>query len=127
MDSSGRPPGSMLAQRLCGLSMPLIECDDCPRQVMRLTSGTQKHPGWVFYKWENNGEWTNMHSPAPNGDQLDVGGESEEKNQLQLDLEVKTIDLDALKKALEDKDKVLAEVKERSEAVEKKLLEIGKL
>ncbi|KAE8787315.1 Type I inositol-1,4,5-trisphosphate 5-phosphatase CVP2 [Hordeum vulgare] len=26
MDSSGRPPGSELAQRLFGLSMPLIEC-----------------------------------------------------------------------------------------------------
>ncbi|KAE8775298.1 Phosphatidylinositol-4-phosphate 5-kinase 2 [Hordeum vulgare] len=54
MDSSGRPPGSVLAQRLCGLPMPLIECDDCTRQVLRLTSGTSKHPGWVFYKCEND-------------------------------------------------------------------------
>ncbi|XBI96972.1 hypothetical protein VPH35_033186 [Triticum aestivum] len=56
MDSSGRPPGSTLAQRLCGLSMPLIECDDCPRQVLRLTSGTPKHPKWVFYKCQNDGD-----------------------------------------------------------------------
>ncbi|KAE8817693.1 Type I inositol-1,4,5-trisphosphate 5-phosphatase CVP2 [Hordeum vulgare] len=45
MDSSGRPPGSALAQRLCGLPMAFIECDDCPRQVLRLTSGTPTHPG----------------------------------------------------------------------------------
>ncbi|KAE8809604.1 hypothetical protein D1007_13767 [Hordeum vulgare] len=50
-----------------------------------------------------------------------------EKNQLQLDLEVKTNDFDALKKTLEYKDKVLAEVKERSEAAEKKLLDVSKL
>ncbi|KAI4987809.1 hypothetical protein ZWY2020_028567 [Hordeum vulgare] len=56
MDSSGHPPGSALAQRLCGLPMPLIECDDCPRQVLRLASGTPKHPGWVFYKCENDGD-----------------------------------------------------------------------
>ncbi|XBI76418.1 hypothetical protein VPH35_069658 [Triticum aestivum] len=56
MDSSGRPPGSALAQRLCGLPMALIECDDCPRQVLRLTSGMPKHPGWVFYKCENDGD-----------------------------------------------------------------------
>ncbi|KAE8808687.1 Type I inositol-1,4,5-trisphosphate 5-phosphatase CVP2 [Hordeum vulgare] len=55
MDSSDRPPGSALAQRLCGLSMPLIEYDDYPPQVLRLTSGTPKHPGWVFYKCENDG------------------------------------------------------------------------
>ncbi|XBI04214.1 hypothetical protein VPH35_132545 [Triticum aestivum] len=56
MDSSGRPPGSVLTQRLCGLPMPLIQCDDCPRQVLRLTSGTPKHTGWVFYKCENDGD-----------------------------------------------------------------------
>ncbi|XBI99908.1 hypothetical protein VPH35_019911 [Triticum aestivum] len=55
MDLSGRPPGSALTQRLCGLSMPLIECNDCPRQVLQLTSGTPKHPGWVLYKCENDG------------------------------------------------------------------------
>ena len=55
MDSSGRPPGSALAQRLCGLPMPLIQCDDCTRTVLRLTSGTPKHPGWVFFKCENDG------------------------------------------------------------------------
>ncbi|KAE8768483.1 Phosphatidylinositol-4-phosphate 5-kinase 2 [Hordeum vulgare] len=55
MDPSDRPPGSALAQRLCGLLMPLIECDDCQRQVLRLTSGTPTHPGWVFYKCENDG------------------------------------------------------------------------
>ncbi|KAE8785735.1 Phosphatidylinositol-4-phosphate 5-kinase 2 [Hordeum vulgare] len=55
MDSSGRPPGSALAQRLCGMSMSLIECDDCRRQVLRLNSGTPTHPGWVFYKCENDG------------------------------------------------------------------------
>ncbi|KAI5017754.1 hypothetical protein ZWY2020_042642 [Hordeum vulgare] len=56
MDSSGRPPGSTLTQRLYGLPMPLIECDDCRRQVLRLTSGTSTHPGWVFYKCENDGD-----------------------------------------------------------------------
>ncbi|XBI19273.1 hypothetical protein VPH35_060842 [Triticum aestivum] len=56
MDSSGRPPGSALAQRLCGLPMPLIECDDCTRKVLRLTSSTPKHPGWVFFKCENDGD-----------------------------------------------------------------------
>ena len=50
-----------------------------------------------------------------------------EKNQLQLDLEVTTNDVNALKKALEDKDKVLVELKERSEAAEKKLSDVGKL
>lgn len=47
-----------------------------------------------------------------------------EKNQLQLDLEVKTNDFEALKKTLEDKDKVLAKLKERSEAAEKKLADV---
>ncbi|KAE8811377.1 Phosphatidylinositol-4-phosphate 5-kinase 2 [Hordeum vulgare] len=56
MDSSGRPPGSALAHRLCGLPMPLIQCDDCRRQVLRLTLGTPTHPGWVFYKCENDGD-----------------------------------------------------------------------
>ncbi|KAI4976431.1 hypothetical protein ZWY2020_050038 [Hordeum vulgare] len=56
MDSFGRPPGSALAQRLCGLPMPLIQCDDCRRQVLRLTSGTPMHPGWVFYKCKNDGD-----------------------------------------------------------------------
>ncbi|XP_044955034.1 uncharacterized protein LOC123405406 [Hordeum vulgare subsp. vulgare] len=46
---------SALAQRLCGLPMLLIECDDYRRQVLRLTSGTPTHPGWVFYKCENDG------------------------------------------------------------------------
>ena len=55
MESSGRPPGSVLAQRLCGLPMPLIQCDDCPRQVLWLTSGTPKHPEWVFYICEMTG------------------------------------------------------------------------
>ncbi|KAE8812817.1 Alpha-amylase [Hordeum vulgare] len=50
-----------------------------------------------------------------------------EKNQLQLDFEVKNNDFDALKKTFEDKDKVLAELKERSEADEKKLMDVGKL
>ncbi|KAE8809046.1 Phosphatidylinositol-4-phosphate 5-kinase 2 [Hordeum vulgare] len=56
MDSSGRPPGSVLAQRLCGLPMSLIQCDDYRCQVLRLTSGTPTHPGWVFYKCENDGD-----------------------------------------------------------------------
>ncbi|XBH53772.1 hypothetical protein VPH35_076200 [Triticum aestivum] len=56
MDSSGRPPGSALAQRLRGSLLPLIQCDDCTRTVLRLTSGTPKHPGWVFFKYENDGE-----------------------------------------------------------------------
>ncbi|KAE8782885.1 putative pentatricopeptide repeat-containing protein [Hordeum vulgare] len=149
-------------------------------------------------------EWMNLYSPVPNGEQFDIGGESEgdnvdndyadgseesaddsddseeenmspprpeprsrqrhdptaapsktlasssrnvrrdraikaceigskyakvesEKNQLQLDLEVKTNDSNALKKSLEDKDKVLAELKERCEAVEKKLSDVRKL
>ena len=50
-----------------------------------------------------------------------------EKNQLQLDLEVTTNDLNVLKKALADKDKVLAEAKEKSEAAEEKLLAVGKI
>ncbi|XP_044417122.1 uncharacterized protein [Triticum aestivum] len=52
----GRLPGSALAQWLCGSSMPLIQCDDCTRTVLRLTSGMPKHPGWVFFKCENDGE-----------------------------------------------------------------------
>ncbi|KAE8810543.1 Type I inositol-1,4,5-trisphosphate 5-phosphatase CVP2 [Hordeum vulgare] len=55
MDSSGLPPGSALAQRLCGSPLPLIHCDDCTRTVLRLTSGTPNHPGWVFFKCENDG------------------------------------------------------------------------
>uniref|UniRef100_A0A8I7BGR5 Zinc finger GRF-type domain-containing protein n=1 Tax=Hordeum vulgare subsp. vulgare TaxID=112509 RepID=A0A8I7BGR5_HORVV len=57
MDSSGRPPGSALAQRLCGSPLPLIQCDDCTRTMMWLTSGTPNHPGWVFFKCENDGEY----------------------------------------------------------------------
>ncbi|XBI87038.1 hypothetical protein VPH35_025174 [Triticum aestivum] len=56
MDSSGRPTGSALVQRLCGLPMPLIECNDCTRKVLRLTLSTPKHPGWVFFKCENDGD-----------------------------------------------------------------------
>ncbi|XBI89234.1 hypothetical protein VPH35_027088 [Triticum aestivum] len=56
MDQSGRPPGSVLAQRLCGSPLPLIQCDDCTQIVLRLTSAMPKHPGWVFFKCENNGE-----------------------------------------------------------------------
>ncbi|KAE8812154.1 Type I inositol-1,4,5-trisphosphate 5-phosphatase CVP2 [Hordeum vulgare] len=55
MDSSGRPPDSALVQRLCGSPLPLIQCDDCTRTVLRLTSGTPNHPGWVFFKCENDG------------------------------------------------------------------------
>ncbi|KAE8803870.1 hypothetical protein D1007_20230 [Hordeum vulgare] len=50
-----------------------------------------------------------------------------EKNQLQLNLEVTTNDLKHLKQALEDKDKALAEAKEKTEAVERKLAAVGKL
>ncbi|KAE8772518.1 hypothetical protein D1007_55477 [Hordeum vulgare] len=50
-----------------------------------------------------------------------------EKNQLQLDLKVTTNDLNVLKKALADKDKVLAEAKEKFEAAEEKLLAVGKI
>uniref|UniRef100_A0A8I6Y5S0 Zinc finger GRF-type domain-containing protein n=1 Tax=Hordeum vulgare subsp. vulgare TaxID=112509 RepID=A0A8I6Y5S0_HORVV len=57
MDSSGRPPGSALTQRLCGSPLPLIQCDDCTQTVMRLTSGTPNHPGWMFFKCENDGEY----------------------------------------------------------------------
>ncbi|KAI4984351.1 hypothetical protein ZWY2020_057702 [Hordeum vulgare] len=56
MDSSDRPLGSALAQRLCGLPVPHIQCNDCRRQVPRLTSGMPTHPGWVFYKCENDGD-----------------------------------------------------------------------
>ncbi|KAE8796779.1 Catalase isozyme 2 [Hordeum vulgare] len=55
MDSSGRPPGSVLAQRLCGSPLPLIQCDDCTRTVLRLTSGTPNHPRRVLFKCENDG------------------------------------------------------------------------
>ncbi|KAE8811820.1 Phosphatidylinositol-4-phosphate 5-kinase 2 [Hordeum vulgare] len=56
MDSSGRPPGSALAQRFCGSPLPLIECDDCTRIVLRLTSGMPNHHGWVF-KCKNDREY----------------------------------------------------------------------
>ena len=55
MDSFGRPPGSALAQRLCGSPLPLIQCDDCMQTVLRLTSATPKHPGSVFFKCKNDG------------------------------------------------------------------------
>ncbi|XBI97519.1 hypothetical protein VPH35_017865 [Triticum aestivum] len=56
MDSAGRSLGSALAQRLCGSPMPLIQCGDCMRTMLRLTLGTPKHIGWVFFKCENDGE-----------------------------------------------------------------------
>ena len=62
MDSAGRPSGSALAQRLYGSLMPLIQCDDCPRTVLWLTSGKPKHPGWVFFKCENEGLRVVLHS-----------------------------------------------------------------
>ncbi|KAE8775422.1 DNA-directed RNA polymerase subunit beta [Hordeum vulgare] len=46
------------------------------------------------------------------------------KNQLQQDLEVKTNDFDALAKTLDDKDRVLPELKERFEAAEKNISNI---
>ncbi|KAE8815470.1 Type I inositol-1,4,5-trisphosphate 5-phosphatase CVP2 [Hordeum vulgare] len=55
MDSFDRPRDSALAQRLCGSPLPLTQYDDCTRIVMRLTSGTPNHPGWVFFKCENDG------------------------------------------------------------------------
>ncbi|KAE8818134.1 hypothetical protein D1007_04003 [Hordeum vulgare] len=48
-----------------------------------------------------------------------------EKNQLQLDLEVTTNDLNVLKKALGDKDKVLAEANDKYAAAEEKLLVVS--
>ncbi|KAI4995446.1 hypothetical protein ZWY2020_035349 [Hordeum vulgare] len=56
MDSSGHPPGSALAQRLRGSPLPLIQCDDCTQMVVPLTSAMPKHPGWVFFKCENDVE-----------------------------------------------------------------------
>ncbi|XBI04013.1 hypothetical protein VPH35_132362 [Triticum aestivum] len=45
------------ARRLhSGSPMPLIQCDDYTRTVLRLNSGMPKHPGWVFLKCENDGE-----------------------------------------------------------------------
>ena len=50
-----------------------------------------------------------------------------EKNQLQLDLEVTTDDLNLLKRALEDKDKALPKAKEKTKAAEKKFSTVSKL
>uniref|UniRef100_A0A8I6YHT2 Zinc finger GRF-type domain-containing protein n=1 Tax=Hordeum vulgare subsp. vulgare TaxID=112509 RepID=A0A8I6YHT2_HORVV len=55
-DSSGRRPGSVVEQRLAGLPMPLVQCDDCLQTVLRLTSSTRQHLGWVFFKCKNDGE-----------------------------------------------------------------------
>ncbi|KAE8794119.1 Catalase isozyme 2 [Hordeum vulgare] len=55
-DSSGHRPGSVVAQRLAGLPMPLIQCDDCLDTVLQLTSNTRQHLGWVFFKCKNDGE-----------------------------------------------------------------------
>ncbi|KAI4968400.1 hypothetical protein ZWY2020_058055 [Hordeum vulgare] len=54
-DSYGRRPGSVVAQRLAGLTMSLIQCDDCTKAVRRLTSTTPQHLGWVFFKCNNDG------------------------------------------------------------------------
>ncbi|KAE8818793.1 hypothetical protein D1007_03391 [Hordeum vulgare] len=70
-----------------------------------------------------------MEMPEPKS--YDLGAKyinlEKEKNQLQLDLDVTTNDLNHLKQALEDKDKALAEVKEETAAAERKLATVGKL
>ncbi|KAE8803150.1 GTP-binding GUF1-like protein [Hordeum vulgare] len=48
-------PGSVVAHRLAGLPMPLIQCDDCTETVLRLTSSTRQYLGWVFCKCNNDG------------------------------------------------------------------------
>ncbi|KAE8796392.1 hypothetical protein D1007_28624 [Hordeum vulgare] len=69
--------------------------------------------------------------PPPNEKACELGTKyvdlEKEKNHLRLDLEVTMNDLNLLKKALEDKDKVLAKAKEKFEAVEKKLTAASKL
>ncbi|KAI4971020.1 hypothetical protein ZWY2020_001934 [Hordeum vulgare] len=55
-DSSDRRPGSVVAQWLAGLPMPLIQCDDCLETMLLLTSNTRHHLGWVFFKCKNDGE-----------------------------------------------------------------------
>ncbi|KAI4979541.1 hypothetical protein ZWY2020_016294 [Hordeum vulgare] len=55
-DSSNRRPCSVVAQRLAGLPMPLIQRDDCLEIVLRLTSNTRQYLGWVFFKCKNDGE-----------------------------------------------------------------------
>ncbi|KAE8787330.1 SCAR-like protein 2 [Hordeum vulgare] len=54
-DSSGHRPGSVVVQWLAGLPMPLIQCDDCLETMLRLTSNTLQHLGWVFFKCKNDG------------------------------------------------------------------------
>uniref|UniRef100_M8C084 Translation factor GUF1 homolog, mitochondrial n=1 Tax=Aegilops tauschii TaxID=37682 RepID=M8C084_AEGTA len=52
--------------------MPLIQCDDCTRTVLRLISGTPKHPGWVFFKCENDGA-SPEHRPRPGVSASELG------------------------------------------------------
>ncbi|KAE8784628.1 Type I inositol-1,4,5-trisphosphate 5-phosphatase CVP2 [Hordeum vulgare] len=42
-DSVARRPGSVLAQRLAGLPMPLVQCNGCTKAVLQLTSSTRQH------------------------------------------------------------------------------------
>ncbi|KAE8770952.1 Phosphatidylinositol-4-phosphate 5-kinase 2 [Hordeum vulgare] len=61
MDSSGGPPGSALAQRLCGSPLSLIQCDDCTRTMLRLTSGTPKPPQMgVLQMRKRRGEYIDL-------------------------------------------------------------------
>ena len=45
-----------LTQRLVGSPLPVIQCDDCPRTVVRRVSTTPQHPGWVLLSWRRIGE-----------------------------------------------------------------------
>ena len=53
--TNGGRPGSVLAQKLVGASLPLIKCDNCPKKIVRRVSTTPEHPGWVFIKCLNDG------------------------------------------------------------------------
>ncbi|KAM3384341.1 hypothetical protein ACQJBY_008790 [Aegilops geniculata] len=54
--TSARWPGSDLAQQLVGEPLPIIKCDHCWRLVVRYVSSMPKHPGWVFFKCEKDGD-----------------------------------------------------------------------
>ncbi|XBI22903.1 hypothetical protein VPH35_063863 [Triticum aestivum] len=53
--TNGGRPGSVLAQKLVGASLPLIKCDHFPKKVVRRVSTTPEHPRWVFIKCLNDG------------------------------------------------------------------------
>ncbi|KAF7007583.1 hypothetical protein CFC21_022511 [Triticum aestivum] len=54
--TSARRPGSALAQQLVGEPLPIIKCDHCWRLVVRHVSSMPKHPRWVYFKCEKDGD-----------------------------------------------------------------------